>query len=73
MTISMRKEATRNITTTLGALSAIVLFVAIAVMIEPSTAAAVELHGAGSTFVAPLLKAWIDKFDMAQPVTSINY
>ena len=41
--------------------------------IEPASAAAVELHGAGSTFVAPLLKAWVDNFEKTQPGISINY
>ena len=55
------------------ALSAVALLVGIIAIIEPALAAPVELHGAGSTFVAPLLKAWIDRFDMVQEGTSIKY
>ncbi len=58
----------------MGALFAGALSIAnMTATIEPASAATVELQGAGSTFVAPLLKAWIDKFDMTQSGTTINY
>jgi phosphate transport system substrate-binding protein len=38
-----------------------------------SSAGAVELHGAGATFPAPLYQAWIDRFQKDHPDVSIRY
>ena len=42
-------------------------------LIEPAIAASVELQGAGSTFVAPLVNGWIKQFEGTQPDISIRY
>jgi len=42
-------------------------------LIEPAIAASVELQGAGSTFVAPLVNGWIKQFESAQHDISIRY
>ncbi|ACK51572.1 phosphate ABC transporter, periplasmic phosphate-binding protein [Methylocella silvestris BL2] len=39
----------------------------------PAMAAAVDLHGAGSTFAAPLYEAWINSFVKSQPDVSLRY
>ena len=36
-------------------------------------AAGVALHGAGSTFAAPLYKKWIEEYAVAHPGVSIAY
>ncbi len=51
-----------------GALSLIA-----ATLIEPALAAGVELHGAGSTFVAPLMHGWINYFGNFQSDGTIRY
>ncbi len=51
-----------------GALSLIA-----ATLIAPASAAGVELSGAGSTFVAPLMKGWINYFENSQPDVGIRY
>ena len=53
-------------------LAAFLLMIA-ATAIEPVFAAGVELRGAGSTFVAPLVNGWIKQFESAQPDISIRY
>ncbi len=40
---------------------------------EGGLAQAVELHGAGSTFVAPLMDGWINYFESSQPDINIRY
>ena len=44
-----------------------------AVMLGAGVAQAVELHGAGSTFIAPLMDGWINYFDQSQPDIVIRY
>ena len=39
----------------------------------PQTAGTISLHGAGSTFAAPLYKKWIDGYASSQPSVSISY
>ncbi len=57
----------------LGALILSALFMSMSAMTGSALAAPVQLRGAGSTFVAPLLKVWIDSFEKAQPDVSLNY
>jgi phosphate transport system substrate-binding protein len=38
-----------------------------------SSSAAVELHGAGATFPAPLYQAWIERFQKLHPDVAISY
>ena len=54
--------------TVAGALSIVV-----ASLMQPALAGGVELRGAGSTFVAPLMKGWINYFENAQPDVGIHY
>ena len=42
-------------------------------MLGAGVAQAVELHGAGSTFIAPLMDGWINYFDQSQPDIVIRY
>ena len=51
-----------------GALSLIA-----ATLTEPALAGGVELRGAGSTFVAPLMNGWINYFENSQPDISVHY
>lgn len=44
-----------------------------AALIEPALSEGVELRGAGSTFVAPLMNGWINYFESAQPDVGIDY
>src|SRR6516165_10821443 len=54
------------------ALAAFLLMIA-ATVTERAFAAGVELRGAGSTFVAPLVNGWIKQFESAQPNVDIRY
>ena len=49
------------------------LVAAFASLASPTLAADIELHGAGSTFVAPLLGAWISEFEKSRPDVAIHY
>lgn len=40
---------------------------------SPQTEKPVALHGAGSTFAAPLYKKWIEEYGVAHPNVSISY
>ena len=44
-----------------------------AFMLGGGLAQAIELHGAGSTFIAPLMDGWINYFDQSQPDIVIRY
>jgi phosphate transport system substrate-binding protein len=39
----------------------------------PQTSGNISLHGAGSTFAAPLYKKWIEGYASSQPLVSISY
>ncbi len=73
LTRSPNFAATKVAAIALGVLSAIVLFVNTTFIIERASAAGVELQGAGSTFVAPLLQAWINNFEKTRPDVAIHY
>ncbi len=64
---------TKGATILRGALWAIALFLNSSNTIAPAFAADVKLHGAGSTFVAPLMEAWITNFGKVQPDVDIKY
>ena len=49
----------RMLTAQIAATLAGVLSIVAATLIEPAFAGGVELRGAGSTFVAPLMNGWI--------------
>ena len=53
-------------------IAAVLLMIA-ATVAERAFAADVELRGAGSTFVAPLVNGWIKQFQSAQPDVRIHY
>ena len=59
---------TAQIAATLAALS-----IMAATLITPAIAGGIELRGAGSTFVAPLMHGWINYFENFQPDAGIHY
>ncbi len=59
---------TAQIAATLAALS-----IMAATLITPAIAGGVELRGAGSTFVAPLMNGWINYFENFQPDAALHY
>ena len=42
-------------------------------LIDPASAAGVELHGAGSTFVAPLINKWIEEYPATRGSDPVTY
>lgn len=56
-----------------AALLALALLFKVAGAAGPAAAADVKLHGAGSTFVAPLMQAWIGNFEKRHPNVAIFY
>jgi len=63
----------RMLTARIAAALAGVLSIMAATLIEPAIAGSVELRGAGSTFVAPLMNGWINYFENSQPDVGIHY
>ena len=56
-----------------AALASALCIVAAASTLNPGSAQAVELHGAGSTFIAPLMDGWINYFESLEPDVNIRY
>ncbi len=69
MMLTLRKFSARRV----AALASALCFLAAAFALKPSSAEAVELHGAGSTFIAPLMDGWISYFENSQPDINIRY
>jgi len=69
MMLTLRKFPALRI----AALASALWLVATAFAFKGGLAQAVELHGAGSTFVAPLMDGWINYFESSQPDISIRY
>ena len=69
MMLTLRKFPARRV----AALASALWFVAAASALSPGSAEAVELHGAGSTFIAPLMDGWINYFENLQPDINIRY
>ncbi len=63
----------RKLTAQMAATLAGAIWMAAATIIGLASADAVELHGAGSTFVAPLLGSWINYFERSEPNVGISY
>ena len=63
----------RMLTAQIAAALAGVLSIVAAPLIGPAFAGGVELRGAGSTFVAPLMNGWINFFENSQPDVGIHY
>lgn len=68
MTFSLKRRMTGLMAVLAAAISC-----AIAAMPWPALASKLELHGAGSTFSAPLYEKWIDAFEKAHPSIGIKY
>ena len=69
MMLTLRKFSARRV----AALASALCFLAAASALKPSSAEAVELHGAGSTFIAPLMDGWINYFENLQLDINIRY
>jgi phosphate transport system substrate-binding protein len=54
-------------------ISACAAFVAATAASAPARAVEIELRGAGSTFVAPLMEAWINGFDNTRPKIAVHF
>lgn len=63
----------RMLTGRIKAMLAALLPMIAAPLIGHALAADVELRGAGSTFVAPLVNNWIERFEKANPAISVHY
>src|SRR5271166_6135783 len=64
---------TRMLTARMAGVLAGALSIFAAALVEPALADGVELRGAGSTFVAPLMNGWINYFENSQPDVGIHY
>lgn len=70
MLLALRNPPTRGV---LGLVRTLPFAAAAIVLLGAGVAKAVELHGAGSTFIAPLMDGWINYFDQSQPDIVIRY
>jgi phosphate transport system substrate-binding protein len=69
MMLTLRKSPARRV----AALASALWIVVAASALKGSAAEALELHGAGSTFIAPLMDGWINYFENSQPDINIRY